>query len=66
MADFEKLCKCIIDSDGNPSVQTVLDCGYTLEHFIRMSQPNVKAERLVKNAREALLARGIIHYSEVN
>ena len=65
MADFEKLCKCIIDSNGNPSVQDVMNCGYSLEHFIKMSQPNVKAERLVKNAREALLARGI-HYREVN
>ena len=63
MADFEKLCKKIIDSNGNPSVQDVLDCGYSMEHFIRMSQPNVKTEKLVKNAREALLARGI-HYKE--
>ena len=61
MADFERLCKCIIDSNGNPSVQDVLDCGFSMDHFIRMSQPNVKAERLVRNAKEALLARGI-HY----
>ena len=65
MADFEMLCKKIIDTNGNPSTQDVLGCGYSMENFIRMSQPNVKSERLVKNAREALLARGI-HYKEVN
>lgn len=63
MTDFEALCKRIIDTNGNPSVRDVLDCGFTMEHFIRLSQPNVNAEKLVKNAREALLARGI-HYKE--
>lgn len=63
MADFEALCKRIIDTNGNPSTEDVLGCGYSMEHFIRMSQPNVKAEKLVHNAREALLARGI-HYKE--
>lgn len=65
MADFEMLCKRIIDSNGKPSVQDIMDCGYGVEHVIRMSQPNVRAARLVKNAREALLARGI-HYKEAN
>ena len=65
MADFIKLCEKIIDTDGNPSVQDVMNCGYTMEHFIRMSQPNIKADKLVNNAREALLVRGI-HYKEVN
>lgn len=64
MADFIKLCKIIIDTNGNPSVQDVLDCGYSMEHFIRMSQPNIKADKLVKNAREALSVRGR-HYKEV-
>lgn len=63
MVDFESLCKKIIDTNGNPAVQDVLDCGYSMEHFIRMSQPNVKAEKLVKNARQALLDRGV-HYGE--
>ena len=63
MIDFEALCKKIIDSDGNPSTQDVLDCGYSMEHFIRLAQPNVKPERLVRNAREALHARGI-YYKE--
>lgn len=64
MANFTRLCKIIIDTNGNPNVQDVLDCGFSMEHFIRMSQPNVKAEKLVKNARQALLDRGI-HYKEV-
>lgn len=63
MADFIKLCERIVDSGGNPTVQDVLDCGYSLEHFIRMSQPNIKADKLLKNARQALLDRGI-HYKE--
>lgn len=62
MADFEALCKKIIDSGGNPSNVDVLNCGYTMEHFIRMS--DAKPEKLVKNARQALLDRGI-HYKEV-
>lgn len=63
MANFEELCKCIIDSNGNPNVQDVLDCGFTMEHFIRIAQPNVSRTKLVKNARRALLERGI-HYKE--
>lgn len=63
MADFEALCKRIIDTNGNPSTEDVLSCGYSMEHFIRISQANVKAEKLVKNAREALNVRGL-HYKE--
>ena len=65
MANFIKLCELIIDSNGNPNVDDVLNCGYTMEHFIRMSQPGVSNEKLVYNAREALLARGI-RYKEAN
>ena len=63
MADFVKLCEKIIDTGGNPSTEDVISCGYTLEHFIRLSQPNVNPERLVKNAIEGLRVRGI-HYKE--
>lgn len=63
MADFIKLCKTIIDSQGNPTVNNVLDCGYSMEHFIKMSQPDIKADKLLKNARQALIDRGI-HYKE--
>ena len=65
MADFERLCKLIIDTNGDPSVDSVLDCGYTMEHFIRIAQQNVSSEKLVYNAREALRARGI-RYKECN
>lgn len=63
MADFIKLCKTIINSQGNPTVNDVLECGYTMEHFIKMSQPDIKADKLLKNARQALIDRGI-HYKE--
>lgn len=63
MADFIKLCKTIIDSQGNPTVNDVLECGYSMEHFIKMSQPDIKADKLLKNARQALIDRGI-HYKE--
>lgn len=63
MADFIKLCKTIINSQGNPTVNDVLECGYSMEHFIKMSQPDIKADKLLKNARQALIDRGI-HYKE--
>lgn len=63
MVDFEALCKHIIDTNGNPITQYILDCGYFMEHANKLTDPNVKKEKLVKNAREALLARGI-HYKE--
>lgn len=63
MADFEKLCKIIIDSNGNPKVNEVLGAGYSMEHFIRLS--NANHNMLVKRARENLLERGI-HYKEGN
>ena len=65
MADFERLCKLIIDTNGDPCVDDVLGCGYTMEHFIRLAQPDMSDERLVHNAREALRSRGI-RYKEAN
>ena len=64
MANFEQLCKVIIDTNGNPSTEDVLRCGYTMENFLRISQNNVKADRLVKNAKRALKDRGI-YYKEM-
>lgn len=63
MADFIKLCEKIVDSNGDPTVKDILECGYSLDHFIQMSQPNIKADKLLRNARQALLDRGI-HYKE--
>ena len=65
MADFIKLCKTIIDSQGNPTVNDVLECGYSMEHFIKMSQPDIKADKLLKNARQALIDRGIYYKEEL-
>lgn len=59
MADFVRLCKIIVDTNGNPSVQDVLDCGYTMEHFVKMCNSSVKKETLVKNAKENLVNHGI-------
>ena len=64
MADFEMLCKRIIDTNGKPSEEDVLSCGYSMENFMRINQSNVKAEKLVKNARDALSARGIRYKTE--
>lgn len=61
MADFEALCKRIIDTNGKPSTQDVLDCGYSVEHSLRITQSNTNPERLVKNARECLKARGLYY-----
>jgi len=61
MADFEKLCKLIIDSKGKPKANEVMGTGYSMDHFIRLS--NTSPERLVQRARENLLERGI-HYKE--
>lgn len=61
MADFVKLCKRIVDTNGNPTVKDILDCGYSLDHFIKMSQPNIKAEKLLKNARQELCNRNIYY-----
>ena len=60
MVNFEKLCFCIIDTDGNPTDQQIREHGYDAENFRnRMSVANISAERLVKNAIRCLNERGI-------
>ena len=61
MADFEALCKCIIDANGNITVEDTRNADYLDSQFERLK--TVRPERLVKNARRELLARGI-HYKE--
>ena len=63
MADVIKLYKRVIDSNGKPTKQDVLDCGFSNEHAERIAHPSVNANKLVKNARKALIDRGI-HYKE--
>ena len=62
MANFEILCKRIIDTNGNISLNDVRTAGYLDKDFDRLK--SAKPEKLVKNARDNLLARGI-HYKEV-
>lgn len=56
--NFKKLCELIVAKNGNISSKDVLDCGYTMGHFIRMAQPNVNTEKLVKNASKMLADGG--------
>ena len=63
MVNFENLCKKIIDTNGIPSEEDVTGCGYDIDHFVRMNTSGITTERLVRNARRALLDRGI-HYKE--
>ena len=64
MADFVKLCKTIVDKAGYVCCQDVLDCGYTMEQALRIVSDKVSTDRLVKNANEALRARGICYKKE--
>lgn len=57
MTDFEKLCKTIIKTNGKPSMEEVLDAGYSIEHYNRIASAE-DPNRLVKNARDSLIARG--------
>lgn len=54
MASFKKLCEIIVSTNGNPTVRQVLECGYTMEHFIRLCQHNVNTQILVQKAQESL------------
>lgn len=65
MADFEKLCKIIVQTDGNPTCQQVMDCGYSFEHFLRMAQPRVSRYVLVQRAKDNLYQRGYRRIGDV-
>ena len=54
MPSFKRLCEIIVSTNGNPTVKEVLECGYTMEHFIRMCQHNCNADILVQRAQESL------------
>lgn len=61
MVNFEKLCFCIINTDGNPTDQQIREHGYDAENFRnRMALKNITPERLVKNAIRCLNERNII------
>lgn len=54
MPSFRRLCEIIVATNGNPTVKEVLECGYTMEHFIRLCQVNIDTATLVKKAQESL------------
>ena len=54
MSSFRKLCEIIVSTNGNPTVKQVLECGYTMEDFIRLCQHNINTDILVKKAQESL------------
>jgi hypothetical protein len=54
MPSFRKLCEIIVQTNGNPTVKEVLECGYTLDDFIRLCQVNIDTETLVKKAQKSL------------
>lgn len=54
MPSFRRLCEVIVSTNGNPTVKELLECGYTIEHFIRLCQNNISTEGLVQKAQESL------------
>lgn len=54
MANFKRFCEILVETNGNPSVQQVIECGYTIEHFIRLCDHNINTEVLVQKAKESL------------
>ena len=38
MENLKRLCEMIVEKNGNPSCQDVLNCGYSTEYFIIMAQ----------------------------
>lgn len=54
MANFKRFCEILVATNGNPTVKQVLDCGYTIEHFIRLCDINTNTKALVEKAKESL------------
>ena len=54
MGNFRKFCEMVVERNGNPSVQDVIDCGYTVEHFIIIAQSRISTEKLLKKAKHYL------------
>lgn len=65
MLNFERLCVCIIDSQGVPTEEQVAECGYSDESYRRIVSGELSPERLVKNAIRCLKERGIHVKGEV-
>ena len=54
MANFRRFCEILVATNGNPTVKQVLDCGYTMEHFIKLCDANLNTDKLVQKAKESL------------
>ena len=53
-ANFKKLCELIVQTNGNPTCSSLIKCGYTMEHFTRIAQPNINRAKLVETAKKFL------------
>lgn len=54
MANFKKFCEVLVETNGNPTVKQVLDCGYTMEHFIRLCDIYIDTAKLAEKAKASL------------
>lgn len=54
MPNFKRLCELIVSTNGNPTVKELLECGYTIEHFIKLCQNNIDTATLIRKAQESL------------
>lgn len=50
--NFNKLCKIVVETNGNPSTKQVENCGYSFETFLRLSQYDRK--NLVKKCKRVI------------
>ena len=53
MPNFKRLCELIVSTNGNPTVKELLECGYTIEHFIKLCQNNIDTATLIRKAQES-------------
>lgn len=60
LTNFERLCLLIVRSNGDPSLDELVNCGYDLALYFRLRQPEVRKEKLVERARENLHEMGFI------
>ena len=52
--NLKNLCERIVAKNGRVSCRDILECGYTMEHFIRMAGHNIDTKKLVSRASEIL------------
>ena len=52
--NLKNLCERIVAKNGRVSCRDILECGYTMEHFIRMADNNIDNKKLVQTAQKVL------------